>query len=105
MTVSTEAKVTSSGQISVPAPLRRRWHTDVVLVIDRGDYAVVRPVPADPITALRSTHASDGLSTDDVRAAERAADVSRPRRGQGVVTVLDGYAVLASCATNQPPTR
>jgi bifunctional DNA-binding transcriptional regulator/antitoxin component of YhaV-PrlF toxin-antitoxin module len=64
--------VTGSGQISLPAPLRRRWHVDVVLVIDRGDYAVVRPVPADPIAALRGTHADDGPATDDARAAERA---------------------------------
>jgi len=78
--LSTEARVTSSGQISLPAPLRRRWQVDVVLVVDRGEYAVVRPVPSDPIAALRGAHAGDGPSTDEARAAERAADVPRPRR-------------------------
>jgi bifunctional DNA-binding transcriptional regulator/antitoxin component of YhaV-PrlF toxin-antitoxin module len=76
---SNEARVTSSGQISLPAQLRRRWGTSSVLVIDRGDYAIVRPMPQDPIGELRGAHAGDGPSTDEARAAERETDLPRPR--------------------------
>jgi bifunctional DNA-binding transcriptional regulator/antitoxin component of YhaV-PrlF toxin-antitoxin module len=30
-------KVTSNGQVSLPAELRHRWRTPAVLVIDKGD--------------------------------------------------------------------
>ncbi|WP_405161163.1 AbrB/MazE/SpoVT family DNA-binding domain-containing protein [Nocardia sp. NBC_01499] len=74
------AKVTGNGQISLPADLRHRWGASSVLVIDRGDYAIVRPIPDDPITALMGAHAGPGPDSEDARAAERAAEpTSRPR--------------------------
>ncbi|HZI97721.1 MAG TPA: AbrB/MazE/SpoVT family DNA-binding domain-containing protein [Actinomycetales bacterium] len=75
-----QAKVTRSGQVSLPAELRHRWAAGAVLVIDRGDYAIVRPVPADPVAALRGAHAGPGPSTEETRVAERAADVERERQ-------------------------
>jgi bifunctional DNA-binding transcriptional regulator/antitoxin component of YhaV-PrlF toxin-antitoxin module len=77
---SVQAKVTRSGQVSLPAELRHRWGADSVLVIDRGDYAIVRPIPGDTVAALRGVHAGPGPSTEEVRAAERAAD-SKGRPG------------------------
>lgn len=71
------AKVTSSGQISLPAPLRGRWRSAAVLVIDKGDYAIVRPIPADPISALCGAYSGPGPDSAEVRAAERAADAER----------------------------
>lgn len=65
------AKVTSNGQISLPAHLRGRWRSSSVLVIDKGGYAIVRPIPADPVAALRGVHAGPGPYTDELRAAER----------------------------------
>ncbi|MFC9441082.1 AbrB/MazE/SpoVT family DNA-binding domain-containing protein [Nocardia sp. NPDC057030] len=77
---STHAKVTGNGQISLPADLRRRWDASSVLVIDRGDYAIVRPIPDDPITALMGAHAGPGPDSEEARAAERANEpMSRPR--------------------------
>ncbi len=73
VTVS-QAKVTSNGQVSLPAALRRRWHVDKVLVVDLGDYAIVRPIPDDPVAALHGAHAGPGPTTEEVRAAERAAE-------------------------------
>lgn len=77
MTTTTRAKVTQNGQVSLPAPLRHRWGAGAVLVIDRGDYAIVRPIPDDPITALRGVHAGPGPATEAARAAERDADPER----------------------------
>jgi bifunctional DNA-binding transcriptional regulator/antitoxin component of YhaV-PrlF toxin-antitoxin module len=72
---TSHAKVTASGQISLPAALRRRWSSAAVLVVDRGDYAIIRPLPVDPVTALKGAHAGPGPTTDEVRAAERHAEV------------------------------
>lgn len=75
------AKVTRNGQVSLPAELRHRWGTGSVLVIDRGDYAIVRPVPTDPLAALRGAHAGPGPTLEQARAAERAAEQEREQRG------------------------
>jgi bifunctional DNA-binding transcriptional regulator/antitoxin component of YhaV-PrlF toxin-antitoxin module len=72
--------VTSNGQVSLPAALRRRWHVDTVLVIDHGHYAIVRPIPDDPIAALQGAHAGPGPTTEEVRAAEREAEPGRTAR-------------------------
>lgn len=69
--VSTHAKLTGSGQVSLPAALRRRWSAVAILVIDRGDYAIIRPIPADPIASLKGAHAGPGPSTEDARENER----------------------------------
>ena len=77
MTLGAQAKVTSSGQISLPAALRRRWGVERVLVVDRGDYALVRPMPDDIVSFLRGSVPASGLTLEDIRADERAADARR----------------------------
>lgn len=74
---ATQAKVTRNGQVSLPAPLRHRWATERVLVIDRGDYAIVRPIPDDIVAALRGSYAGTGPTSDAARSAERAAESRR----------------------------
>ena len=63
--------VDSIGEFSLPAQLRRSWQVDEVLVIDKGDYALVRLVPQDVVAELRGSLPPSGLSTDDARAQER----------------------------------
>ncbi len=72
-----QAKVTRNGQVSLPAELHHRWGVASVLVIDRGDYAIVRPMPVDPVVALRGAHAGPGPSVEDARAAALAIDRER----------------------------
>ena len=67
-------KVTASGQISLPAHLRRRWQADEVLVIDKGDYALVRPVPTDVVAELRGSLPRTGVTVDEMREQERALE-------------------------------
>lgn len=71
------AKVTRNGQISLPAELRRRWDAESVLVIDLGDYAIVRPLSADPIGDLMGKYAGPGPSSEELRATEREAEAER----------------------------
>lgn len=77
---STRATVSRNGQISIPAHLRHRWGTKSMLVIDRGDYAIVRPIPEDPITALHGAYSGSGPTTEDARGAERDANAAIERR-------------------------
>jgi bifunctional DNA-binding transcriptional regulator/antitoxin component of YhaV-PrlF toxin-antitoxin module len=74
---SVEARITSSGQMSLPAPVRRRWNARSVVVVDRGDYIVVRPVPTDAVQALKgSLPARSALSAEQMRARERSSEGS-----------------------------
>jgi bifunctional DNA-binding transcriptional regulator/antitoxin component of YhaV-PrlF toxin-antitoxin module len=70
----TKAKITKNGQISLPAAIRHRWAASAVYVEDEGDQVVVRPVPADPIEALRGIFAGPGPTSDEMRAQAREED-------------------------------
>lgn len=77
---ATRAIVSRNGQISVPAAVRRRWGTNAVLVIDHGDYAIVRPIPDDPVTTLQGAHAGPGVTSDRARARERQTEADTEQR-------------------------
>ena len=79
---ATRVKVSRNGQVSVPAAVRHRWGTKIVLVIDRGDYAIVRPVPDDPIESLRGAYAAAGPTAEDARNADRLAEAGAEERRQ-----------------------
>jgi len=44
-------RISAGGQVSVPAAIRQRWKTKVVVAEDRGDHLILRPAPEDPIEA------------------------------------------------------
>ena len=81
-------KITTSGQVSIPATVRRRWRTSRVEVEDHGDHVVVRPVPDDPIEAAFGIFKDRGINTTELRRRaredERRAEErrSRPPRRQ-----------------------
>ena len=79
----TRVRVSRNGQISVPAAVRHRWGTATVLVIDRGDYVIIRPVPDDPIASLQGAHAGPGPATEEARSANRAAEATSEKRRLG----------------------
>jgi bifunctional DNA-binding transcriptional regulator/antitoxin component of YhaV-PrlF toxin-antitoxin module len=72
---SLPGRISKGGQISIPASIRHRWATDRVLLEDRGDVILVRPVPADPIAAVRGRFRGlGGPSSDEMRALAREED-------------------------------
>ena len=80
--VSVKAKVTRNGQVSLPAELRHRWGAGSVLVIDRGDYAIVRPIPSDTVATLHGSHAGPGPTSDRARVTGRESEADvRSRKG------------------------
>jgi virulence-associated protein VagC len=57
--------ITKAGQVSLPAEVRHRWETTAVLIEDEGDRLVIRPVPEDPLEALKGIlkeHARSDIS-------------------------------------------
>ena len=74
------AKVTTSGQVSLPAPVRKRWGTAQVVIEDEGDRVVVRPLPDDPIAAACGSLKRRGVASQATRVRERAAETARQRR-------------------------
>jgi bifunctional DNA-binding transcriptional regulator/antitoxin component of YhaV-PrlF toxin-antitoxin module len=77
MAMTRRLVISAGGQVSVPAAVRKRWGTRTVLAEDRGEELVLRPVPDDPIAAVRGIFAremSGGPTVDEARAAGRVED-------------------------------
>lgn len=64
-------KISSGGQMSVPAAVRHRWGTRVVSFDDQGDHAVIRPAPENVIEATA------GIFADEFAEAGITSDVAR----------------------------
>lgn len=80
MSVSYVMKVSSNGQVSIPAEARARWAADKVVVVDLGDRVVVRPLPAEPVAELRGKYVGRGPSTDRARRQARAEEAAAAKR-------------------------
>lgn len=78
-------KVTTAGQLSLPARIRRRWGTRRVAIEDHGDSVVLRPVPDDPVEAaagaLKGRIPASERIREQARQDERLAVERRERRG------------------------
>lgn len=72
-------KITTSGQVSIPAEVRRRWRTSRVQVEDHGDHVVVRPLPADPVAAVRGIFKDRITTTTDALRQQAREDERRAR--------------------------
>lgn len=73
-------RITTSGQISLPAEVRRRWATKTVAVEDLGDRVVVRPLPDDPIAAARGALKGRVGPSDALRRRARADEAAAEAR-------------------------
>jgi AbrB family looped-hinge helix DNA binding protein len=76
-------RITTSGQVSIPAAVRKRWRTRRVLVEDKGDHVVIRPMPDDPLEAAFGVFKDLDVRTDELRRIaredERRAEARRVR--------------------------
>jgi bifunctional DNA-binding transcriptional regulator/antitoxin component of YhaV-PrlF toxin-antitoxin module len=75
-----QIRITTGGQISVPAELRRRWGTRTLVLDDRGDHAVLRPAPDDPIAAVRGIFAGRLPPSEELRRQAREEETAAERR-------------------------
>lgn len=76
-------KITDSGQVSVPADVRRRWATRHVRITDVGDHLLVEPEPANPFEAVRGILTGLPVSADDMRRRGRADEAAAESRKRG----------------------
>lgn len=53
-----QMKITSGGQISLPAAVRKRWATNVVTLHDEGDRVVIEPVLGNVVDGARGAFAA-----------------------------------------------
>jgi AbrB family looped-hinge helix DNA binding protein len=78
-------KITTAGQLSLPARIRRRWGTRRVTIEDRGDSVVLRPIPDDPIEAAAGALRGRIGSSEEIRARAREDErraIERRERGE-----------------------
>jgi bifunctional DNA-binding transcriptional regulator/antitoxin component of YhaV-PrlF toxin-antitoxin module len=74
-------KITTGGQISLPARIRKRWGAKNVSLEDLGDRVVIRPIPDDPIAAARGLLQGRIGSVDELRARAREDELAAEDRG------------------------
>jgi hypothetical protein len=73
--------ISKGGQISLPAPVRRRWGTSRVRALDHGDHLEIRPVPDDPLDAVFGVFRDlDAPPTAVLMAKARADDIAAEER-------------------------
>jgi bifunctional DNA-binding transcriptional regulator/antitoxin component of YhaV-PrlF toxin-antitoxin module len=75
-------RVTSAGQLSLPARIRRRWGTRRVALEDHGDSVVIRPFPDDPIAAASGALKGRIPPSEVLRARARDDERHAEERGQ-----------------------
>lgn len=80
MATSYVMKVSSNGQMSIPAEARSRWGSDRVVVVDLGDRIVVRPLPEDPVGTLRGKYKGRVPEIQKLREKERRVGAADERR-------------------------
>jgi bifunctional DNA-binding transcriptional regulator/antitoxin component of YhaV-PrlF toxin-antitoxin module len=79
-----QAVISQGGQVSIPADVRRRWGTSRVIVEDRGDALVLRPLPDDPIDAAMGSLAGPGPTSDEMRRIAREEEEEAEARKYGL---------------------
>jgi bifunctional DNA-binding transcriptional regulator/antitoxin component of YhaV-PrlF toxin-antitoxin module len=72
--------ITSGGQLSIPARVRRRWGTRRVVLEDRGDYLVIKPLPDDPVAAVRGAFKGRIGPSEKLREAARRDEAAAEAR-------------------------
>lgn len=72
-------KVSSNGQVSIPAEARARWRPERMLVVDLGDRLVMRPLPQDAVRSLMGRYGGRP-STDEARRRSREDEAAAQRR-------------------------
>jgi AbrB family looped-hinge helix DNA binding protein len=82
MNMKKRMKISKGGQVSIPAPIRKRWGTTTVTLEDRGEEIVLKPAPDDPIAAAAGAFAGIGprIDWEKVTQEEREAEAEAEDR-------------------------
>jgi AbrB family looped-hinge helix DNA binding protein len=85
MLMKKRMKISKGGQISIPAPIRKRWGTTTITLEDLGDQLILKPAPDDPIEAAAGAFAGEGrgVGLETIRREEREAELEAEERKFG----------------------
>jgi AbrB family looped-hinge helix DNA binding protein len=85
MLMKKRMKISKGGQVSIPAPIRKRWGTMTVTLEDRGEELILKPAPDDPIAAAAGAFAGEGSKIDweEWKREERDAEAEAEDRKFG----------------------
>jgi bifunctional DNA-binding transcriptional regulator/antitoxin component of YhaV-PrlF toxin-antitoxin module len=75
-------KISSRGQVCIPAIIRRRWGSTTVALSDEGHRIVLEPVADDPVAAAEVALASEFGKLDTRRLRHEARDNERLAEGR-----------------------
>jgi len=86
MKMKKRMKISKGGQVSIPAPIRKRWGTATVTLEDRGGEIILKPAPDDPIAAAAGAFAGVGPKVDweEFKREEREAEAEAEERKYGL---------------------
>jgi AbrB family looped-hinge helix DNA binding protein len=87
--VRTRLRISDSGRISIPAPIRRRWGTSSLILEDHGDRIVLKP--DDPIAAAEGALAADFGEIDLARLRRIAREGAVPNPEQIATVELPSH--------------
>jgi AbrB family looped-hinge helix DNA binding protein len=73
-------KISTGGQVSIPAEIRKRWGTRRLTIEDHGDSIVLRPIPDDPVAAARGALKGRIPASDELRRQARLDEQSAEDR-------------------------
>lgn len=85
MLMKKRMKISKGGQVSIPAPIRKRWGTMTITLEDRGEEIVLKPAPDDPIAAAAGAFVGEGRGPglETIRREEREAEREIEERKYG----------------------
>jgi bifunctional DNA-binding transcriptional regulator/antitoxin component of YhaV-PrlF toxin-antitoxin module len=84
MLMKKRMKISKGGQVSIPAPIRKRWGTTTLTLEDRGEEIVFKPVPDDPIEAAAGAFAGGPkIDWEAFKQEEREAEAEAEDRKFG----------------------
>lgn len=73
-------RISSGGQISVPADVRRRWGVTRLVVQDHGDHLTLVPLVDDPVAAAEGVLAGPPVDIEAARQRYRREDAAAVER-------------------------
>ncbi len=73
-------QISQGGQVQIPAAVRKRWGTRLVLIDDAGTYLRISPVPDDPIGAAAGSLAGPGPSSEEMLRSSREEEAEAEAR-------------------------
>jgi AbrB family looped-hinge helix DNA binding protein len=73
-------KISKGGQISIPARIRKRWGVHKLLIEERGETLVMRPIPDDPLKAARGSLPARRHTVEEDRRRTREEEIEAEER-------------------------